>query len=263
MNPLSAVTIWTRVILASALYACEIWGRLSPPDIQTLERGQRHFARYIQSMDKYSPIEVTVSSLGMMSMCGYIDKQKLLFLGRLCRTGTELFHKQLFLSQITQYHMGFKNICNTTLSLIETLQKYELNQFLTDYINSGIFPTKKCWLVIVNNAVWEYEERMWTERLSSRTELSRYLSVHSTLTGHIIWKLCYLYPNGQKYLGLLHKILCTPIQNGHCEACDSEYDDIMKHYLLSCEKYVDKRNIMLERIVDIVPVNDSEHSKPR
>ena len=73
----------------------------------------------------------------------------------------------------------------------------------------------------------------------------------------MIWKLCYVYPGSQKYLGHLHKLLCTPIQMGHCEACNLDCSDIIKHYVMSCENYVDKRNIMLERIVDIFPVNDS------
>lgn len=114
LNPLSSVIVWQRVILPSALYGCELWGQLARQDTETLERTQRHFARYVQGIDKRSPIESTTSTLGLLLICSYIHKQRLFLFGRLCRTPPSSFHKHLFLSQISQYVLGYRNICTVT-----------------------------------------------------------------------------------------------------------------------------------------------------
>jgi hypothetical protein len=60
--------IWKRMILPTGLYACEIWGGLSNTEIDLLERTQRYAARFIQCMDNTSPIDSTISNLGLWSI---------------------------------------------------------------------------------------------------------------------------------------------------------------------------------------------------
>jgi hypothetical protein len=45
------------MILPTGLYACEIWDGLSNTEIAFLEWTQRYAARFIQCMDKASPID--------------------------------------------------------------------------------------------------------------------------------------------------------------------------------------------------------------
>jgi hypothetical protein len=47
-------------------------------------------------MDKTSPIDSTISKLGLWSIESFTDKFKLLFFGRLCRSNSSTTHKKLF-----------------------------------------------------------------------------------------------------------------------------------------------------------------------
>ncbi|CAG2232008.1 unnamed protein product [Mytilus edulis] len=96
LTPITNTLIWKRFVLPTALYSCEVWGQLSNSEIELLERTQRYAARYIQCMDKYSPTDSTTSNLGLWSLEAVIDKFKLLFFGRLCRSKSGTTHKKLF-----------------------------------------------------------------------------------------------------------------------------------------------------------------------
>jgi hypothetical protein len=66
-----------------------------------------------------------------MTIEGYSDKVKLLFLGRLCRTASHTLHKQLFNLRVGQ-------ITSLTLDYIKTnLDKYDMTVFLENYLLDG------------------------------------------------------------------------------------------------------------------------------
>ena len=144
-----------------------------------------------------------------------------------------------------------------TLSLVETLKKYKLYDYLIYYVNNGIFPLPKIWKNIVKRTIYDYEQSQWISQVSNRTELSRFSKIHPCLTGHLLWRLSYLYTNYQHCLGLLCRLGLFPIVQHSCEKCNRDVSDIIKHYILSCESYVQERNVLLERIVDILPVQKS------
>jgi hypothetical protein len=85
--------IWTRLVLPTALYSCEVWDHLSAPEIELLERTQWYAVRYIQCMDKYSHTDSTTSNLGICNIEAV--KFKLLFVGELCRSKTTTTHTKL------------------------------------------------------------------------------------------------------------------------------------------------------------------------
>ena len=68
-----------------------------------------------------------------------------MFLGRLCRSEVDLLHKDIFTNSVAEYLLGFSNICHITKSLLYTISKYNLNEFLQNYISSGYFPPKNIW----------------------------------------------------------------------------------------------------------------------
>ena len=88
--------------------------------------------------DKTSPTEATTSVLGLLSVSSYIDKHRLMFLGRLCCSEVDLLHKDIFKNSVAEYLLGFSTISHITKSLLNTLSKYNLNEF----ISSGYFPLK-------------------------------------------------------------------------------------------------------------------------
>ena len=129
IHPLSCVLIWNRVTSDNK-------------NIESLEATQRQFVRYIMEFDKTSPTEANTSILGLLSVSSHIDKHRLMFFGRLCSSDVDLLHKEIFTNSVAEYLLGFSNICHITKSLLNTLSKYNLNEFLQNYISSRYFPQK-------------------------------------------------------------------------------------------------------------------------
>ncbi|KAK3097410.1 hypothetical protein FSP39_009406 [Pinctada imbricata] len=149
MNPLCSMKIWERIILPSAMYSVEIWGNIQAPEMEILERTQRYFVKRILGLTKTTPKEATCSLLGAVSLESYIDKLKLMFVGRLCNADIGLLHKDIFLCQLIEYMLGFSNICDTTKSLISTICKYDLSEYILNYVSNVRFPVAKMWKLIV------------------------------------------------------------------------------------------------------------------
>jgi hypothetical protein len=103
----------------------------------------RYAARFIQCMDKTSPIDSTISNLGLWSIESVTDKFKLLYFGRLCRSNSSTKHKKLFhilISQIILEEDEIEN--NITYDLIKTLVKYDMFSFLETFVHETFIPKK-------------------------------------------------------------------------------------------------------------------------
>lgn len=97
INPVVSAKIWKRIVLPSSLYSCELWTDLTKKDLSKLKYTQRHFSRIVQGLSKYSPSLYFTSNRGLWSVKGYIDKCRLLFLGRLMRADKTTVHNKLFM----------------------------------------------------------------------------------------------------------------------------------------------------------------------
>ena len=179
-------------------------------------------------------------------------------MGRLCNSETDLFHKDLFLNFIAEYYLGYSNICNVTKSLIETLLRYDLIEYLNQYVSTGNFPRKNNWKNIVINAITRREEDEWTLCVNSRSELSRFMSIQkSQLKPNNLLLLSYIFPEHRDDLINLLKIAASPIMKSHCDMCGIESDDIILHLFMSCQSYIQERDSLYDIIVNILPVEFS------
>ena len=95
IHPIVSAKIWKRIVLPSAFYSCELWTALSKEDLNKIEYIQRHFSRITQGFSKYSPSLSCLANLGLWTMEGYIDKCRLLFLGRLHRADQNSTHSKV------------------------------------------------------------------------------------------------------------------------------------------------------------------------
>ena len=114
-----------------------------------------------------------VSVLGLYNLVGEVNRRKLLFLGKLCTLPLYSVPHQFF---HLRYFMYFEqdNTTGFMADLWKILIKCGLNQFLTEFINTLIFPTKQQWKKLVNKTVFQTEERLWLNRVESDTDFQRY-----------------------------------------------------------------------------------------
>jgi hypothetical protein len=106
MNPLSSTKMWSRVILPSAMYGCEVVGHISIANVATMERNQRLFARKVQHFHTSSHRWSTTHMLGLGTIEGYINKCKLLFIGRLLQANYSMVYKKMFMFLLTRFNNG-------------------------------------------------------------------------------------------------------------------------------------------------------------
>jgi len=234
MTPVTNAMIWKRMILPTGLYACEIWGGLSNTEIELLERTQRYAARFIQCMDKTSPIDSTISNLGLWSIESVTDKFKLLFFGLLCRSNSSTIHKKLFHILISQIILEEDGVENTiTYDLIKTLVKYDMFSFLETFVHETFIPKKDLWSKIVRQSISISEENRWLENIENRPELLRYSKIHSTLTEHRLILLTLVCPNIKRELLVLVKLGSMAIKKATCPLCCVNSNDILLHLIMS------------------------------
>ena len=79
LHPISAIGVWNRVILPCALFACELWCKLTSKEYEYLEKSQAYFCKYIQGLSKYISTMVARDCLALLSVQAYIEKRCLTF----------------------------------------------------------------------------------------------------------------------------------------------------------------------------------------
>ncbi|CAB4012587.1 Hypothetical predicted protein, partial [Paramuricea clavata] len=85
-----------------------------------------------------------------------ISRRKLYFLGRIINSSSTQDFRKLFVRRLIKWRCDA--VDGFILDLIRILEKYGLMMFVTDFITSESFPTKKQWKRIVNEAVQRKEE---------------------------------------------------------------------------------------------------------
>ena len=114
LNPICAASVWRSVTIPSALYGCELWNNLTKSELETLERTQCYTAKFIQGLDPNTCSEAATSNLGLWSMEGFIDKNKILYFGHLCRSEATLLSKEVFITHLF-LHLSDPNKQNLVL----------------------------------------------------------------------------------------------------------------------------------------------------
>lgn len=259
-NGMSTITnniIWKRIVLPTAMYACETLGKLTPTETEMLEQTQRYFARFVLGFDKRSPTDACISNIGLWSVEGLIDKFKLLLFGGLCRAKHNTTHKQLFNIRLGQIISGDFNGGSLTYDLIQTLVKYDMLSFLECYMEDTYIPEKRLWSKITNQSIEIREEKKWKSSVECRPELHRYNQIHNKLTEHRLLRLASINQQLNEKLLIMVKLRSIAIKEGHCTLCSQLESDIVKHLLLNCMNMLEARNNMFYSIVDVLPVQES------
>ena len=89
--------------LARMLYGCELWNNMSKSDLLKLEVSNRFAGKRIQGLCNTTRSEAVTGSIGLWTVEGYIDKEKLLFLFKLMKSSGTTVHKSLFAFRLFSY----------------------------------------------------------------------------------------------------------------------------------------------------------------
>ncbi|XP_052799264.1 uncharacterized protein LOC128230877 [Mya arenaria] len=146
-------TYYQSVILPRALYGCELWTNISKNEIQRLEVAHRFCVKQMQGFQRSVATKFVLSTLNITSIEVLIDCKKLQFFGQMCRLPCQYLAKIIFNSRLIRYINFDRQTVGFVPDIYRLCQKYLLVDYITQYINTGQFPSKYEWKKTIHKSV--------------------------------------------------------------------------------------------------------------
>ena len=155
LNPICAAEIWKSVGLPKMLYACHLWWNLSQTDMDDLERVNRLAARELNVYVRPPNLKPHLGVWGF-GLCKVLLNRNCSFcknlLAHLLVLSTNNFlssnYVVFFFNQVVGRNQGF------VANIVEILQKYDLQHYLTMYMDTREFPQEFVWKRLVRNTIY-------------------------------------------------------------------------------------------------------------
>ena len=235
-NPSTAMKLYRSCVLPRALFGCELWNDMTDTVHKKLEVAHHFCLKRAQGLPFTTRSDMVLGLVGATSLHAYIDSQKLLFLGTLCRVPPNEVCYKLYLLRLFQY-----DICNTThLGFVSDihliLDKYDLTAYLATFKTSGVFPSKQIWKTMCYRAVHAREESTWVDRMDASSDFTTFKQCHSHLRQSNIWTVAKLHPFTLSRMKFLANICCkrSPNQPEVCLRCQHPCLQEIEHLLFEC-----------------------------
>ena len=254
LHPLTAKHLYETIVLPRALYGCELWSNLLDSEINTLEIAHRFCLKIIQSIPRLSRTDIVLSSLGMLPIEAEIDKRKLVFFGQLCRLDIDTTVKRLFIHRLCEYNNCPSRIRGFIPDLFGIFQKYRLNDTLTTFCSTGIFPSKYTWKRLVNSKINIKHASLLESRVLADVTMCDYSIIQSLseVKPCTIWLVS---RSNRDLLRLsqatvkLTVLLFSKPYICKCRQCQRLTDNIALHLAFFCDRTVEIRNVLWGNIL--------------
>ena len=126
LSCMAAIKMYKTVVLPRALYGVELWHKITQADLSKLEVAHRFCIKIIQSFPKRTSSLIAESMADCQSIETYIDKKKLMFLGRLCRLRHNRLAKTVLLERMFQREVQSMASIGFVSDACRILSKYSL-----------------------------------------------------------------------------------------------------------------------------------------
>ena len=219
-HPITSLKIYKSVVLPKALYGCELWNDISKTQLVKLERSHKFCIKYIQSIDRTTRSDIAMSLLGCKSLESEIDFKKLTLLGQLCHLSSDFLSKDIFNNRLIRFIDNPHNKYGFFPDLYRILQKYDLVNFLSNYVTYGIFPTKYHWKTVIRDSI----ERICSLNINTRMESDSKLQIYSLYNNNYfrcspLWLFCKKHPKMLNECQSTIKILSKLYSHEYTKIC--------------------------------------------
>ena len=158
LHPLTVTSLYSKVVIPTVLYRCEMWNNLSKKDLCNLQIFQHFVVKHIQVMHRRTRSDMCETMLDLPRLTVVVEERKFMFLQKLCQIEPNILSKQIFTFRLFQCllildrkQLGF------IPDIIGILQKYSLSSHHMNYIFTGNFPSNFSWKNSINNAINDFE----------------------------------------------------------------------------------------------------------
>ncbi|CAG2251433.1 unnamed protein product [Mytilus edulis] len=258
LNPLTCSKIVFQMCYPKAMFACELWYGLSNTELTMLERSHKYICKTIQGLPARTRSDKCTSLLGWLPVECYIDKCKLQFFGRLCRMDNNLLPKRILLLRLLE----FRNKCSKKQDgfvpdLIKIAVKYDLINFVEDFVKSGSFPSKAVWNRYISTSIANSENNRWQQRISVDSDFEIFRKIHKHIVPHRAWVIAKTNPNFREGAKVIVD-LCSVIRSEEspllCDKCGQFFYNIIEHIMCMCDRLSDLRAKLWEDLISINPI---------
>ena len=174
--------------------------------------------------------------LGMLSIEAEIDRRKLYFLGRLINISAGVLCRRVLFIRLARWKWNHRNnITGFVPDIVCILTKYDLLDYLMEFVSTNCFPTKKNWKKIVNLRVYEKYNYVWQEKIKRNKQLYRYSQVNTNNEMSEWWLLAKEYPKNLLEITNVIRLLCGSYKIRGKRVCNP-----VVQYIQTFAKYVKK-----------------------
>ena len=192
---------------------------------------------------------MALTMLGWIPIMAHIDLRKLSMLHKLCTMSPSLLCRQMFSFRLNLYILkGRKNQGGFVPDVCQILLKYNLMQYLENYLHSAVFPTKLQWKRITKQAVYFHCETLVNHHMQTDETFQRFSMFQDGISLAYIWS--YPLPGvtlGNRFL-IAQLMTYVQYQPKLCILCGTVDDDLNRHLVTSCPFFSTKRQRFLENV---------------
>ena len=176
ISPLTSFKLYRSLVLPKALYGCELWSDLSQSQLLRLERSHRFCIKSIQNVSLVTRTDVALSMLGCFPLIREIDYRKLTFFGQVCNLPSTFLAKDIFLNRPVRFKHDPYRKQGYLPDIYRIFEKYNLVDFLKNYLTYGIFPSSYIWKTTLRKRLNEHYSSLSCDNMSRDPVLKIYLN---------------------------------------------------------------------------------------
>ena len=159
-------------------------------DLNELEKFQHFCVKKIQCSPWQTLSYMCESLLGLPKLSLEIDKRKLFFLQRLIRMPKNAVTKQIFIRWLFtfQWHITDISPLGFLPDIFKILEKYNLVEYLHNYLTNYTFPTAPVWKRTVKNLLYQHQSKSYRQAISTDSDFVRFKHIQNAIKPSIKWQ---------------------------------------------------------------------------
>ena len=267
INPITAISLYRKIILPSVLYGCEIWNNLSTTEINEIDKFQRYIVKRVQGLPVRTRTDMCESMLGLHPLSSEITIRKLLFLHKIISLPGDSICQMIFLRKLYLYLSGSTITMGFIPDICQLLCEYNLQYILSGSWDIARLPSKSQWKKHVKAAVHSRYTLLWRQRLYCHSDFARFRKLHTSVAPAVVWKMSYSGCD-LKLCDFIARLWSSIPEPGNylCLHCKSYYSDSLSHLVAECkcsqplkERFLhDCRGILPPELVDTLISADAD-----
>ena len=245
LNPLVSVSLYSKIVVPTALYGAELWNNLTANDVTSINRFQHFVVKNIQGFPSRTRSDMAESMLGLHKLISEVNKRKLMFLYKILNMPAKSITKEIFIRKYIMYVLNRGSVSIGFIpDICDLVDKYNLHFVLNDFFAyNGRLPSKTTWKNTVNNVIHQKETNAWEQRLSSDSEFCLFQTIHPCIKPAVVYKV-YTGSKSRSIIRTVALLWCrrAKLEITRCIICNTEYQDELIHVISECTCTVRQRD---------------------